>query len=431
MHYKPNKRQQMITATITSLPIWMGVIIVVLSFVLWHAQRKENIKEIKTVLTVQMRHVRSSVEYAIARHAIVPDKGRLQSLLGGDHYYGISMRVYQDKKVRFKKGLKRPVLYLQWGIKQRFKSSGDIWEIDLWPNNRLLREHKTYLPDFALSMGLLIAVLLMIVGLLAILAAQREKTVRETRWYLSRETKEKQKLQRALQQNQKLQAVGTLAGGVAHDFNNILYAMMGYIVMAREDVEKEGIVYRNLGKVLEAGKRGQKLVSNILSFSRQQQGHDMKKMDLVSMLQHVFELLYPAIPTSIHLIKDIPFEKAIIIGDAQTLEQMMVNVINNAVDAMDGKGDLTVSLSKARFRPAYCIGVTDTGTGMTEETKERLFDPFYTTKAVDKGTGLGLSMAHGIIRDHKGSIHVDTELGKGTVFSIYLPTEDQKGEKDG
>ena len=430
MHSK--SRYSWMTGIVTSLPIWVGVIIVILSFWLWDAQKHADQKEVKHLVAIQLRHVQQTLQTTIKRQRIDPSADQLKELLSGDHFQGTSMQLYKNNVLVYAKGQEQKSLLRHWGASQLFQINRDVWKVTLWPDKELLQDYKTSLPDLALFMGLVVAVLLVIVGLLAMLASQAMQREKEANRHLRFETKEKEKLQKVLQQNQKLQAVGTLAGGIAHDFNNILYAMMGYVGMARQDVDKESLLYRNLGKVLDAGKRGQKLVSSILSFSRQQLTHDAQKLDLADMLAHVFGLMYPTMPTSVTVIKNITFSNAYVMGDAQALEQVMVNIINNAVDAMEGKGTLTISLTKARFREAYCISIEDTGMGMTEETKQRLFDPFYTTKAVDKGTGLGLSIAHGIIHDHQGSIHVDTELGKGSTFSIYLPIcKEVEGEQNG
>lgn len=423
-------RKYWLTGIITSLPIWVGVCVIILSFVLWDMQKKTDKRQVADLVSIQLLHVQKTLETVIRNQSKEVSAAELDELFSGNHYAGTSMQLYRNNKLIYGKGPAQKNLLKDWGATRHFKIDGDLWKIDLWPEEQILQDYKTSLSDLGLFMGLVVACLLMIVGLLAMLASQREKDIQEAHRKLRFETKEKEKLQTVLQQSQKLQAVGTLAGGIAHDFNNILYAMMGYVAMAKEDVEKDGLLYRNLDKVLNAGKRGQKLVSSILSFSRQQQAQDVKKVNLMDVLGRVFELMYPTIPTSIAVVRNITLDKAEVMGDAHALEQVIVNIINNAVDAMDGTGTLTVGLTKARFREAYCISIEDTGTGMTEETKQRLFDPFYTTKSVDKGTGLGLSIAHGIIQDHKGSIHVETELGKGSTFSIYLPVA-QEGEVNG
>jgi signal transduction histidine kinase len=241
-----------------------------------------------------------------------------------------------------------------------------------------------------------------------------------------------QKLEIALLQGQKLQAIGTLAGGIAHDFNNILYAIIGYAEMAREDVEKDSQIYRNLGKVLEGSQRGQELVSRILSFSRRQH-HEFSELDLSQAIESALSLLRPAIPASVTLdFKPMPDIK--IDGNQTQLHQVLVNIINNAVDAMDGDGTITIELSRVPANdpllrqfpgmkaPEYCkIEIADTGHGMDKQAMERIFEPFYTTKEVGKGTGLGLSIVHSIIKEHKGEVTLTSQLGHGTKFMILLP----------
>lgn len=244
----------------------------------------------------------------------------------------------------------------------------------------------------------------------------------------------KQKLEVALHQGQKLQAVGTLAGGIAHDFNNLLYAIIGYVEMARDDVDKSSKVYQNLGKVLEASHRGQELVARILAFSRRQH-HEHTELDLQTTIDAALALLRPTIPASI----TIQFEAindSWIMGNQTQIHQILVNMINNAVDAMDGDGVITLKLSKVdntdpvmklfpnlnSNHPTYCkIEIHDTGHGIDPHALERIFEPFYTTKEVGKGTGLGLSIVHSIVKEHHGEINVVSELGAGTRFVILLP----------
>lgn len=242
----------------------------------------------------------------------------------------------------------------------------------------------------------------------------------------------KQKLEHALLQGQKLQAMGTLAGGIAHDFNNILYAIIGYVEMAREDVEKDSQLYENLGHVLEACQRGQELVGRILTFSRRQQ-HQLNTINIKPTIETALSLLQQTIPASVILNFDID-EDMEIHGNKTLIHQVLVNLINNAVDAMDGEGSIDITAQKilandqiiATLPDAqnsdYCmIVIKDSGHGMEKSTMERIFEPFYTTKEVGKGTGLGLSIVHSIIKEHKGEITVSSELGKGTTFTILLP----------
>ena len=246
----------------------------------------------------------------------------------------------------------------------------------------------------------------------------------------------KVKLEHALLQGQKLQAMGTLAGGIAHDFNNILYAIIGYSEMAREDVEKDSQLYQNLGKVLEASQRGQELVSRILTFSRRQH-HQLDALNLKSTIETVLSLMKQTIPASVTLQFSMETELSIF-GNKTLLHQILVNIINNAVDAMDGEGSIKIDVTRIGANDPtlqqfpemsaqnYCkIEMSDTGHGMDKATIERIFEPFYTTKEVGKGTGLGLSIVHSIVKEHKGDIAVTSELGKGTTFTILLPEHQQ------
>lgn len=307
-----------------------------------------------------------------------------------------------------------------------------------------LQAIKDYLPwtTFFLIFGFFI--LLAIITRVAQLAAYRARNLDASNENLKREIAEriqaeesKQTLEVALLQGQKLQAMGTLAGGIAHDFNNILYAVMGFTEMAREDVEKDTIVYKNLGRVLEAGRRGQELIARILAFSRRQH-HQFDVINLKSTIEAALALLKPTIPASV----DIQFDMNIdinILGNQTQIHQVLVNLINNAVDAMDGEGNIKITITElAKDAPErsqltqatqqdYCkIEIIDSGHGMDQPTMDRIFEPFYTTKEVGKGTGLGLSIVHSIIKEHQGEITVSSQLGQGTTFKILLPIHTAK-----
>jgi signal transduction histidine kinase len=245
----------------------------------------------------------------------------------------------------------------------------------------------------------------------------------------------KQHLEKALLQGQKLQAIGTLAGGIAHDFNNILYAIKGYVDMAREDLDHNTLIHRNLGKVLEATDRGRELIAHILAFSRRQH-LDYKPINLQTTIESALALLKPTIPSSINIELDFPKCDCIITGNQTQLHQVVVNIVNNAVDAMEGEGNINLKIqsinstdpilkqlpSTTQKDMHYCrIDITDTGSGMDAHTVQRIFEPFYTTKEVGKGTGLGLSTVYSIISNHQGLITAHSQLGLGTTFTILLP----------
>jgi len=308
---------------------------------------------------------------------------------------------------------------------------------------------KEGLPWIILILGISVAVLLGLSLRLTQLTRERKKSLEliseqfkkeiSTRVH-SEETK--QKLEKALLQGQKLQAIGTLAGGIAHDFNNILYAIIGYAGIVREDVQKDSMAYQNLGKVLDAAKRGQELISRILTFSRRQH-HEFEPICLEETIEGVLGLMTPTIPASvtINFTADTQAKKIVIEGNQTQLHQVLVNIINNSVDAMDGEGTINIKLSHvpdhdpllAQFpeiQPGlYCrIDITDTGHGMDQATMARIFEPFYTTKEVGKGTGLGLATAHSIIKEHRGETVVESQLGHGTTFTLLLPEHSEKEE---
>ncbi len=247
-----------------------------------------------------------------------------------------------------------------------------------------------------------------------------KKKFREREMSLLRAEEGKQNLEKALLQGQKLQAIGTLAGGIAHDFNNVLYAISGYTEMAREDTPKDSMTYQNLGKVLEGCQRGKELIARILTFSRRQH-HDFEPIALKSTIESALGLLRPTIPASVTIDFIADANDCVILGNQTQLHQVIVNMINNAVDAMDGEGKITLKLSAT---PPFCkIEMSDTGHGMDQTTMERMYEPFFTTKEVGKGTGLGLSTVHAIVSEHKGEISVNSQLGRGTTFTILLPQE--------
>ena len=302
-----------------------------------------------------------------------------------------------------------------------------------------LETFEPLLPWLALLLGISISLLVGMLIRVAQVAQQRALTLKKINKDLKKEIGErmdaedtKQKLEVALLQGQKLQAIGTLAGGIAHDFNNLLYAIIGYAQMAREDVSTESLIYKNLGKVLEATARGQELISRILSFSRKQH-HEFSRLNLKETIDAVLALLKPTIPAGvmIHFEAD---QHLFIFGNQTQLHQVLVNIINNAVDAMEEEGTIAMHLTRLKINDpflkqfpamqdkAYCkLEITDTGYGMDQATRERIFEPFFTTKEVGKGSGLGLSIVHSIIKEHQGEIVVKSQLGHGSTFVILLP----------
>ena len=248
-----------------------------------------------------------------------------------------------------------------------------------------------------------------------------------------RAEEEKVKLEKQLFQAHKMEAIGTLAGGVAHDFNNILAAIIGYTEMAVEESQKE-IQSRYLQETLKGAERAKNLVKQILTFSRQD-GHEKKPLDIKLLLKEAVKFLRASIPATIEIRQQLTDESCNILADPTQIHQIIINLCTNAGHAMKQTGGiLTMELSTLELSPGEIprhpdlkpgsyvkISVSDTGCGIDSSLIQRIFDPFFTTKSKEEGTGLGLSVVYGIVKSHDGVITVYSELGKGASFSVYLP----------
>ena len=251
---------------------------------------------------------------------------------------------------------------------------------------------------------------------------------------ISRDVTRERALERQLRHAQKLDAVGTLAGGIAHDFNNILTAIIGYTELASIEAPAGSKQSINLANVLKAADRARNLVRQILTFSRRGE-QALQPVQLTPLIKETLKLLRAAIPTTIEIKTAFSATRDSVLGDPTQLHQMLMNLCINAADAMAGKlGTLTVEVSEnpkldadhaaalgLKHQAHVVLSVADTGCGMPEDILDRIFDPFFTTKEEGKGTGLGLSVVHGIVKNHNGAITVESSLGKGTRFTVYLP----------
>ncbi|MDB5047490.1 MAG: multi-sensor hybrid histidine kinase [Fibrobacteres bacterium] len=237
-----------------------------------------------------------------------------------------------------------------------------------------------------------------------------------------------------LRQSQKMEAVGRLAGGVAHDFNNLLTAINGFSDLLLMTFPKDDARRNHLEEIRKAGGRAAALTSQLLSFSRKQVLAP-RVLDVNLVVSGMETMLRRLIGENIEFKSRLDPNVPKVVADPNQLEQVILNLVLNARDAMPGGGELRLITGSRTFKEddhgaafpevppgQYALlSVVDTGTGMDEETKSRLFEPFFTTKSKDKGTGLGLSTVYGAIKQANGSITVESEPDKGTVFSIYLP----------
>lgn len=244
---------------------------------------------------------------------------------------------------------------------------------------------------------------------------------------------ERDRLEGQLRQAQKLEAIGTLAGGIAHDFNNVLAAILGYGEMAQKDAPEGTPLRRNLDAAISAGMRAKSLVERILAFSRSGVGERVP-VHVQSVVDETLDLIVDSVPHSVRIERHLSAGDAAVLGDPTQIHQVVLNLCTNAMHAMKSEGTLavaleTVDLAESRTvctgglaRGSYVrLSVRDTGCGIAPHVMERIFDPFFTTKRVGVGTGLGLSLVHGIVTDLGGGVDVQSELGGGSTFTVYLP----------
>ena len=240
-------------------------------------------------------------------------------------------------------------------------------------------------------------------------------------------------LEQQLRQSQKMQSVGQLAAGVAHDFNNVLTIIQGHceLVLMGEKVSKSGL--ESLDQIRMASDRAAKLTQQLLTFGRKQ-FMQIELMDINEVIQQVAQMLRRVLGENVSLRSNLAPRLPAIEADATMMEQVIMNLSVNARDAMPGGGSLTIGTVPVMVTRAYvernpearegtfvCLSVSDNGTGIETDKLSKLFEPFFTTKEVGKGTGLGLATVYGIVKQHQGWVEVESELGKGSVFKVYLP----------
>ncbi len=276
--------------------------------------------------------------------------------------------------------------------------------------------------------------------------------------------RENRELQSQIHQAQKMEAVGRLAGGVAHDFNNILAAILGYAEFLSEDLSKNKKLKEFADNIMMAGHKGKALVDQMLEFSRRKESQ-ISVVNLSEVISETVSMVSAGLSKSIQIQTNIYHDKpAYINGDASQISQALMNIVVNAVDAMEyEKGDIIISLflvdpdeetyegmmideyapksdmppiriqeiapshinlelsSLKRHQSYFQISITDSGTGMPETVMQHIFEPFFTTKAVNKGTGLGMANVHGVVVAHQGAMIIDSVLMEGTTFDLFLP----------
>ena len=261
-----------------------------------------------------------------------------------------------------------------------------------------------------------------------------ENLVKQRTEQLEKETIEKLKLKDQLMQSQKMEAIGQLAGGVAHDFNNQLGGIIGSAELIKHFTQDEKILkYADL--ILGAAQSSANLTKQLLAFARKGKETSMP-VDLNKTIMQITQLLQRSLDKKINILHDFKSYNTFTIGDPAQLENAILNIAINAGHAMPKGGEITFSTSiidldeNSEYNlPAdcyACVTISDTGIGMSPEVMERIFEPFFTTKDKDKGTGLGLSATYGTVQQHNGAISVSSTIGKGSTFTILLPASQEK-----
>jgi PAS domain S-box-containing protein len=259
-----------------------------------------------------------------------------------------------------------------------------------------------------------------------------------------KQAEEKQKkLEDQLRQSQKLEAIGQLSSGVAHDFNNMLGAIMGHAELLKRALNPGSPLLNHSDVIISSCLKAADLTRQLLSFARKAP-FELQKIDLNAFVKQVAQLMERTIDRSVEIVVDIPVQSAFISGDKNQLENALLNIAINARDAMPEGGHIsitseTVELNRIALPDGNLevkeglyvkVSMADTGTGMSKEIKERIFEPFFTTKDVGKGTGLGLASVYGCVKQHNGYIAVESREGVGTRFDLYFPIE-ESGQSEG
>lgn len=252
-----------------------------------------------------------------------------------------------------------------------------------------------------------------------------------------RADEERERLQAQLLQSQKMEAIGQLAGGVAHDFNNILTAVIGYGNLLEMEMEEKDPSRAYVEEILASSEKAVNLTQSLLAFSRKQ-SINLKHHDINDIISGVERLLKRLLSEDIDLKISLTSPGITVMADITQIQQVLINLATNARDAMPSGGMLSIEAGHVRSDDSFLrsqhgknslyamISVSDTGSGMDQTTRARIFDPFFTTKEVGKGTGLGLSIVYGIVKQHNGFISAYSEKDTGTTFHIYLPAVEER-----
>lgn len=247
-----------------------------------------------------------------------------------------------------------------------------------------------------------------------------------------RDITEEKRLQQELIQQEKMVAIGMLAGGVAHEINNPLGGIIAFSQLIKKELDENDSLMGDIEEIERAALRCKKIVQDLLDFSRFSSGKMKHWLDVNPLIEKIIPFIKMEIRSlNISLETCLQPDLVKVFGDANRLQQVFLNLLTNACHSMKKGGKLYIKTFMDKGRPAVCIQIADTGCGIAKKDRSKIFDPFFTTKRPGEGTGLGLSISYRIIRDHDGIIEVSSKEGKGSVFTIFLPIVRQRVEKDG
>ncbi|MDQ6971279.1 MAG: ATP-binding protein, partial [Mariprofundaceae bacterium] len=259
---------------------------------------------------------------------------------------------------------------------------------------------------------------------------------------IHRDISEQQKLEEQFRQAQKMEAIGTLVGGIAHDFNNMLSGMLGNLYLAKREIEHVHGAVRKLENVEQLGYLAAEIIAQLLTFARKGE-IEMSTFNFAPFIKESIKLARVSIPENIKLTENITSHDMLIHGDVTQLQQVLLNLLNNARDAVLEKAKPTIGVHLSHFtadeefrsrrsgveqHEFAHLSVSDNGYGISKKHLEKIFEPFFTTKTVGEGTGLGLAMSYGAIQSHQGILEVESEKGAGSTFHIYLPLQQAEEE---
>jgi signal transduction histidine kinase len=356
-----------------------------------------------------------------------------------------SFALYADGRELYARTHGPRAIEAMWGEDALLGDAGTGWRLRVWPTETELAWRNSHLPEAVLFVGALFA--LGIAGTIGLYqtADRRAHALSRANRRLENEIHERERAQEALErsedqlrQSQKMEAVGRLAGGIAHDFNNLLTAINGYADFLLDDIDRNDPRRDDVREIKKAATRAGALTTQLLAFSRRQI-RQPRSLDLNALLTDLERMLCRVIGEDVSIDWRPSAQLGSVRADPSEIEQVLLNLVVNAGDAMPNGGTIVVTTGTESFvgptaRPGMTEGryvrlrVCDTGMGMDAATKARIFEPFFTTKEAGKGTGLGLSTVYAVVENLHGTIDVDSTLRKGTTFTVYLPQHDEPAE---